>query len=454
MPSMVTENLPRETSAGTSTDSLDTSWIPLPSHSSATHQTSTVAALPRSRSMPSLSSTAKSKEHTQQKRSPSLPDITLQDSFERFTPEISDDGNSEIYRFQCSSPGLYQCSVTGLVFNMEGEGDVTYRIVHWDRRLLAQHHKKPAGPLFDIRCQQQSVCQLHLPHCEVRSTGACQFLSVAHVTNEGTDFILPHEITETHIVINITGFSAYGNVKDEDSPPDPIRAAVLLFYTPPVDPDLKCFLYVLLVPRTVVVSRFWDVQNKRRKINADEMYIETPPHCKLQPNQEYTLSTSPEDESVLIQPKKAEFDDDVENYLSHFKVTLGQIRGNINLSLTDSNSSLCVWEGQVDLPSAAIRKPQSQSVVGLPPDKHLFSIRKAFIDRVSGPVLQSLLDRLLEKQVINDSEKEAADAKQNKKEMASFVIDTVRNKGERASSQMITFLCEEDKYLSESLGLM
>ncbi|XP_029935776.1 uncharacterized protein LOC115379196 [Myripristis murdjan] len=309
------------------------------------------SALSHSCSMPSLSETpsTRNRKCTRRKQSQCLSDVTLQDSFEGFTPEISDGGNSEIYWFQCTSPGLYQCSETDLVFNMEGEGDVTYRKVHWDWRLLAQHHKKPAGPLFDIRCQQQSVCQLHLRHFEIRSTGACQFLSVAHVTDEGTDFILPHEITETHVVINITGFSGYGNVKDEVSPLNLI---------------------------------------------------------------------------------------------------------NIQLSLTDSNSSLCVWEGRVDLSSAAIRKPQSQSVVVLRPDNRLFSIRKAFIDRVSQPMLQSLLDWLLEKRVINDSENEEAHGMQNRADKARFVIDMVRKKGERASSEMITFLCQEDKCLSETLGLM
>uniref|UniRef100_A0A667ZV85 CARD domain-containing protein n=1 Tax=Myripristis murdjan TaxID=586833 RepID=A0A667ZV85_9TELE len=126
----------------------------------------------------------------------------------------------------------------------------------------------------------------------------------------------------------------------------------------------------------------------------------------------------------------------------------------IKLLLSDSNTSSCVWKRRIYLSSAAIGTPLVQSVVGLPSDKHLFSIRKAFIDRVSGPVLKSLLDRLLEKRVINDTEKEEADAKQSKHKMASFVIDTVRKKGERASSEMITFLCEEDQYLSETLGLI
>ncbi|CAB1344199.1 unnamed protein product, partial [Coregonus sp. 'balchen'] len=63
---------------------------------------------------------------------------------------------------------------------MEGEGEVLYRTVPWDRRLLAQSGKRPAGPLFNIDCPQKSVCQLHLPHCQIHSGGGCDFLSVAH----------------------------------------------------------------------------------------------------------------------------------------------------------------------------------------------------------------------------------------------------------------------------------
>uniref|UniRef100_A0A668A2X3 CARD domain-containing protein n=1 Tax=Myripristis murdjan TaxID=586833 RepID=A0A668A2X3_9TELE len=228
-------------------------------------------------------------------------------------------------------------------------------------------------------------------------------------------------------------------------------AAVLLFYTPPVDPDPTSFLHLLLLPGNVVIR---DVQYQRRKINGVESYIKTSPRCILQPNQEYTLSTSPEDESVLIQPKKAEFDNEInDNYFTTFEVILEQIRRNIHLSLTDSNSSLCVWERRVDLPSAAIRKPQGQSAVSLRHDMSLLSIRSSFISGVSGPVLQSLLDGLLEKRVINDSEREAAHGMQNKEDKARFVIDTVRNKGEAARSEMMALLCDIDPFFCGRLGM-
>ncbi|XP_044032014.1 LOW QUALITY PROTEIN: NACHT, LRR and PYD domains-containing protein 1b allele 2-like [Siniperca chuatsi] len=410
------------------------------------------SCLPRSHSVPSLSqiTSAKNQSFT---RAESLPAMLLKSSFEEFTPDIAADENDETYRFQCSCPGLYQCSVTGLVFHMEGAGDVVYRVVPWNRRLLAQHHKQPAGPLFDIQCLQQSVCQLHLPHCEIRSTGGCEFLSVAHVNDEGMEFIGPRKITETHVIINITGFSGFGNVKDEDSPPDPVRALVLLFYRPPADPDPTSLLNVLLLPRNVVLR---DVLRTRKKLVGDELYVETSPHCKLHPKQEYTLSTCPEDDSVLVQPTEAEFDcDDYDNYyLPSFQVSLDKIMKHIKLFLRDTNSSHSVWERRVCLSSSGVRRSCGPSALNLPPNERLSAIRSSFIDGISGPVLKSLLDKLNEKTVLADSEREAADEMQHNRDKARFVIDTVRKKGEAAGSEMIECLCEMDPFLCEHLDLI
>uniref|UniRef100_A0A3P9CZF1 FIIND domain-containing protein n=1 Tax=Maylandia zebra TaxID=106582 RepID=A0A3P9CZF1_9CICH len=271
---------------------------------------------------------------------------------------------------------LYQCSVTGLVFLMKAEGDVLYRTVPWNRRLLAQHHKKPAGPLFDIKCQQQSVCQLCLPHCELISTGGGQFLQVAHVNDE-------------------------------------VQALVLLFYKPPVDPDPRSILSVLLLPRNIVIR---DVQRTRRKLNGDERYIDTSPHCKLHPKQVYTLSTVPEDDLIKVQPKEADFDDEYyDSYFTSFQVILRKILKDVNLSLKDESSSTCVWERKLCLFSPTV------GTLSRPPSERLLNTRSCFIEGISGPVLSSLIDKLLEKKVITDAEREAADAKQDKREKARSV---------------------------------
>ncbi|XP_070841860.1 caspase recruitment domain-containing protein 8-like [Chaetodon trifascialis] len=385
-------------------------------------------------------------------RETSSPDVLLETSCEEFTPDITADEGEETFSFQCSCPGLYQCSVTGLVFHMDGEGDVVYRTVSWDGTLLSQHHKRPAGPLFDIKCVQQSVRQLHLPHCEILSTGGRHLLSAAHESDEGVEFITPHEVTETHVIIDITGFSAFGNVKDEDSPAEPVRALVLLFYRPPADPDPTSVLNVLLLPRNVVLR---DVLRTRKKLVGDESYIETSPHCKLQPKQEYALSTCPEDESVLVQPTEAEFDcDDYDNYFPSFQVNFEKMVKHMKLLLREANSSYSVWERRVCLWSSGGKRSCGPSALNLPPNEKLLDVRSSFIDGISGPVLKSLLDRLLETKVMTDSERESADDMPNKRDKARCVIDTVRKKGEAASSEMIEFLREADPFLCEHLGLI
>ncbi|XP_075936967.1 caspase recruitment domain-containing protein 8-like [Anarhichas minor] len=410
------------------------------------------SCLSRSHSMPSLSQIT-SEEIRTLRRAESSPDTLLISSSEEFTPDITaDENNDETFWFRCSCPGLYQCSVTGLVFHMGGEGDVVYRTVPWDWRLLVQYYKKPAGPLFDIKCEQQSVRGLHLPHCEIRSTGGCDFLSVAHVKDEGVEFISPNKATETHVVISVTGFSAFGNVKDGDSPPDPVRALVLLFYRPQADPDPESLLNVLLLPRNVVLR---DVLRIRKKTVGDESYIETSPHCKLHPKQEYTLSASPEDHQVLVQPTEAEFDsDNYDNYFPSFQVTWETTLKHIKLFLRDSDSSHSAWERRVCLSAAGVRRSCGPSALNLPARERLLDVRSGFVEGISGPVLKSLLDKLFEKTVITDSERESADEMQNKGDKARFVVDTVRRKGEAASSEMIEILCEADPFLCEHLGLI
>uniref|UniRef100_A0A4W5KW06 AIG1-type G domain-containing protein n=1 Tax=Hucho hucho TaxID=62062 RepID=A0A4W5KW06_9TELE len=87
----------------------------------------------------------------------------------KLTPETSTEFTETSCRLQCSHAGLFQCSLTGLVFLMEGEGEVLYRTVQWDENLLHSTGQTPAGPLFSIECPQGSICQLHLPHCEILS---------------------------------------------------------------------------------------------------------------------------------------------------------------------------------------------------------------------------------------------------------------------------------------------
>ncbi|KAL6097542.1 uncharacterized protein ACO6RY_13062 [Pungitius sinensis] len=385
-------------------------------------------------------------------RSPSrsVPSPSPVSSFKEFTPDITADKPNETFRLRCSRPGLYLCSVTGLVFHVGGDrGEVAYRIVPWDQRLLARHHKKAAGPLFDIRCEQRSVLGLQLPHCEILSGGGGDFLSVAHLEDDAVEFLRPKGVTETHVLVDVSGLSAFGNVNDEDFPPQPVRALVLLFYRPPDDPDdPESLLNVLMLPRNVVLR---EVQRIRKKLVGPERYIETPSQCKLHPDRDYVLSTSPQDDQILVEPTEAEFYcDNYDNYVPSFQVILETRLNHITLLLKEGDGSLCVWERRVPLIVRASGGPSAPDLVH---SERLLEVRTGFVEGISGPALKSLLDRLLEKKVITDAEGEAAEATPNHRDRARFVIDIVRKKGEDASLEMIEFLKEADPFLCEHLGL-
>uniref|UniRef100_A0A669F9R5 CARD domain-containing protein n=1 Tax=Oreochromis niloticus TaxID=8128 RepID=A0A669F9R5_ORENI len=130
-----------------------------------------------------------------------------------------------------------------------------------------------------------------------------------------------------------------------------------------------------------------------------------------------------------------------------------KIMKTIMMTLTDSTSSHSVWKRAVYLSSSGVKKCRDSVPWNLSPDERLLNVRSGFIDGISEPVLNSLLDKLLEKKVIIDAELEAG-IMQNRSDRARFVIDIVRKKGEAASSQMIEVLCYLDSYFCKSLRLI
>ncbi|XP_027138495.1 uncharacterized protein LOC104920031 isoform X2 [Larimichthys crocea] len=95
------------------------------------------------------------------------------------------------------------------------------------------------------------------------------------------------------------------------------------------------------------------------------------------------------------------------------------------------------------------RRPQN----GSPEDK-LFSIRIEFVNRVSEPVLNQLLDRLHQQRILNQEEMDIARSCRTSAEMARAVINMVLNKGSVASSSLIEGLVSLDPAFSKTLGLI
>ncbi|MEQ2169850.1 hypothetical protein GOODEAATRI_029316, partial [Goodea atripinnis] len=123
------------------------------------------------------------------------------------------------------------------------------------------------------------------------------------------------------------------------------------------------------------------------------------------PKQLYTLSTCPGEDSVLVQPTEAEFDaESYDNYLPTFQVVYEKMMKHIKLFLKDSSSS-SIWERRVCLSAAGVQKSCGSTRQNLGPKEQLEEIRISFMDGISEPVLQCLLDRLLRKKVLSDPDR-------------------------------------------------
>ncbi|KAK9529916.1 hypothetical protein VZT92_011462 [Zoarces viviparus] len=353
-----------------------------------------------------------------------------------FSPEHTADSS---YRFRCPGPGVFQCSVTGLVFVMAQEAELLYRTVQWDEGLLQPAGKKAAGPLFDIKSSEDAaVCQLHLPHCETKHALVVDgLLSVVHITDDGMTILEPLEITDTHVVVKVPNLTAFGLVRRFLNIRLPIKGQVLLFLRPPhvKEQILNVFLlqdniHVLEVAKTQQCAEF----------------IETSSECELDVGKRYRVHCEPE--GFHIQPECKLFDSTYgKNFHTTFEVFLTPNTERVTLSVQDEERK-AVWKRRVLLegPRAKIQQRNVLAEDGLPADKKLFSVRVQFIKRVSDSVLNDLMDKLLHHRVITDAEMETAKTKKGA-EKARAVIDMARNKGSDASSVLIDALHEVDEWL-------
>ncbi|XP_078027437.1 uncharacterized protein LOC117266052 isoform X2 [Epinephelus lanceolatus] len=362
-----------------------------------------------------------------------------------FSPEHTTEST---YRFRCPGPGVFQCDLTGLVFVMAQEAELLYRTVQWDESLLQPAGKTAAGPLFEIKCSEAAaVCQLHLPHCETKDALLTDgLLSVVHVTDDGMSILEPLEITDTHVVVKVPNLSAFGLVWDYITRflniSLPINGQVLLFLRPPYLGHRV--LDVFLLQDNIPLQEVMDQQG-----GAEHIKISS--NCHLSFGQSYSVHCEPE--GFTIQPEHEAFQSrHGPNFHPTFEVFLTTNTDRVTLMVQDHERKE-VWRRHVLLTAPRGEVPQTGVLAedSVPADEKLFSVRTQFLNRVSEPVLNQLLDKLLQYRVINDAEVQSARIK-TRADKARDVIDTAIRKGAEACSVLIAALREVDPCLSRVLN--
>ncbi|KAL6463251.1 hypothetical protein MHYP_G00276420 [Metynnis hypsauchen] len=328
------------------------------------------------------------------------PTLSLMDA-EIFNPEMVEKSQGDKIttwsRFLCPHAGHFQCKVTGLVFVMEGEGEVLYKIEPWDiQQLDGLGQKMPAGPLYNIECFKGPISHLHLPHCEITDdTEEIKVKqAVAHFTDDNVEIIPPLQVTSTHVIINIKGLSLLGIIRDLQDlifKPHPINAQVLLFYKTLAVTQSVNILYIHLLPGNIPT----DEVIKKHKSNK---YIETTSKCPLIPGRKYKPSCQPHE----FQPTVETFDIDSHlkslNFHATFEVILDCNTKNAKIGLLDEYGRE-VWEPRrVFLPadtSTEATSPTATAAAVKFVDEHMATL----IQRVSS--VMEIADHLLSKKMIS-----------------------------------------------------
>ncbi|XP_062278002.1 protein NLRC3-like isoform X3 [Scomber scombrus] len=366
--------------------------------------------------------------------------VTGTSYWQDFTPKVLTESANISYRFSCPGPGVFRCTLTGLVFGTVQEAELQYRTVQWDESLLQPAGKTAAGPLFNIHSPDGAVSQLRLPHCETRDAPLPEgLLSVVHITDDGMSILEPLEITDTHVVVNVPHFSLLGLVWDVVQRfiniIRPISGQVLLFLRPP-DRDDR-ILDVLLLPNNIPLSEVAPQQGTAENIKISSK-------CPLSVDQSYSVHCEPE--ASIIQPEDSTFEPNYgPNFFPTFEVFLTANQEKVTLMVQDQERTE-VWNRVVKLTG-----PTSENVF-VPAEKKLLLAREQFVSRVSEANLNLLLDKLLGIGVINDGEMESART-ETRAYKAREVIDMVRRKGSEASSCFIVALRVVDPNLSRLLNL-
>ncbi|XP_076835822.1 uncharacterized protein LOC143481628 isoform X2 [Brachyhypopomus gauderio] len=255
---------------------------------------------------------------------------------EVFIPELTERSsevkNRNSYRFMCPHAGQFQCKLTNLVFKLEGKGEVMYRLVSWDIHLLdGLTRMQPIGPLYDIDSISGSISQLHLPHCEIMHEERKDQMAVAHFTEDNVEVIQPLQVTNTHVIIDVQGFSLFGLLFNKIFGSSPINGQVLLFYKEMTDRKRRKKLHMHLLPGNVPVD---EVMN--RHINFRN--IPTSSKCQLIPGRKYRPFCK-----HTFQPEDETFDRDYgPNYHPTFEVFLDAVDEEITIGLLDKGGKQ-VW---------------------------------------------------------------------------------------------------------------
>ncbi|CAL8349327.1 unnamed protein product [Arctogadus glacialis] len=212
------------------------------------------------------------------------------------------------FQVQLKGKGTYECSATGLVFEVSEQALVRYSVLSWFK--FAEFLKdswRPAGSIYDVDVvnKDPSVLKfIHFPHslCLAEPVRELRF-SVLHVKGSHDSIESTVDFTESHVKWRVSSLSRVGLIIPS-SLPAKHHGAVLVYK----EGNHKYFFQVYLgVNSKSEIKAIEEQVNKSRK-KCIRIYKPAPCNSPLVAGKNYHLTSEPEGK---VEPSELNFNTDV-----------------------------------------------------------------------------------------------------------------------------------------------
>ncbi|CAL8333453.1 unnamed protein product [Boreogadus saida] len=232
--------------------------------------------------------------------------------YEKVTPTKISKWSFEV---QLEGEGTYECSATGLVFEVSEQALVRYSVLTWSEFSKFLHDSwRPAGSIYDVDVvnkdpsalnKDSSVLKfIHFPHslCLAEPEHEMSF-SVLHVKDHHDNIDSKVDFTESHVKWPVSSLSKVGPIIPSSLPAK--HHAMVLIYN---ETNHKYFFDVYLVCNND--SEIKAIEEQVNKSNKECHKIYKPANCisQLVAGKNYHLTSEPEEK---VQPSEINFNTDV-----------------------------------------------------------------------------------------------------------------------------------------------
>ncbi|NWQ97092.1 NLR1A protein, partial [Burhinus bistriatus] len=341
--------------------------------------------------------------------------------------------------------GVFQCSITGLSFEVKSAVTIAYRYATWTRHLTKADQEMwvPAGPLFGIKVQPGVVQAVHLPHfiCLTEDVNS-SLCSIAHFKSGKMTLERPIRLTDSSAVLENPSFSLLGVLwrrLRSTLNSLPVHSLVLIFQQLSA---ANTTLHLYLIPDDKSVKQAIEKQ----EMDWNSKLIPKPPPfrplffgCIYRVTSTNSVEITPEEQLPFCYKSPKEQQLFVEIYI-------GNMAEKIELLMTDTRDDTEVWR-------ASLRSGRNSSTVtwvwcllgAAFMKKHKTDLCSRM--RQLSPILLHLRDA----NVINSDEEEEVRGQGTSQRKNQVLLELLEKKGLEAQEQLYQILQMKNPYLIRDL---